>query len=53
MVVGLVRVEGLEPSRREAPDPKSTIHIVKKRLTMRFICYRLLSKTAASRIKSN
>ena len=23
MVVPLVRVEGLEPSRREAPDPKS------------------------------
>ena len=23
MVVSLVRVEGLEPSRREAPDPKS------------------------------
>lgn len=53
MVVSLVRVEGLEPSRREAPDPKSAIYIFKIRLTMRFIHYQLLSKKAVSRIKIN
>lgn len=49
----VVRVEGLEPSRREAPDPKSAIYIFKIRLTMRFIHYQLLSKKAVSRIKIN
>ena len=53
IVVLLVRVEGLEPSRREAPDPKSAIYIFKIRLTMRFIHYQLLSKKAVSRIKIN